>query len=106
MNRDAFLTYIETLLAPTLSEGDMVVIDNLPAHKGEAVKKLPRAIESKEATAGKPDSSRTYYRQAERQPNCLGGMPPQLKRQSAGFTRLGAEGQRLAGGIPAESADR
>src|ERR1700690_3755009 len=66
----------------------------------------PWAIESKEATAGKPDSSRTYYRQAERQPNCLGGMPPQLKRQSAGFARLGAEGQRLALGIPAERADR
>jgi hypothetical protein len=33
-------------------------------------------------------------------------MPPQLKRQSAGFARLGAEGQRLAGGLPAERADR
>src|SRR5664279_10996 len=66
----------------------------------------PWAIESKDATAGTPDSSRTYYRQAERQPNCLGGMPPQLNRQSAGFARLGAEGQRLALGIPAERADR
>src|SRR5664279_1354171 len=64
----------------------------------------PWAIESKDATAGTPDSSRTYYRQAERQPNCLGGMPPQLNRQSAGFARLGAEGQRLALGIPAERA--
>jgi hypothetical protein len=33
-------------------------------------------------------------------------MPPQLKRQSAGFARLGAEGQRLAAGIPAKRADR
>jgi hypothetical protein len=32
-------------------------------------------------------------------------MPPQLKRQSASFARLGAEGQRLAGGFPAERAD-
>jgi len=47
MNRDAFLTYVETVLAPTLSNGDMVVIDNLPAHKGEAVKKL---IEARGAT--------------------------------------------------------
>src|ERR1700675_4862842 len=66
----------------------------------------PWASESKEATAGKPDSSRRYCKQAERQPNCLGGMPPQLKRQSAGFARLGAESQRLAHGIPAECADR
>lgn len=40
MNRDAFLTYVEAVLAPTLAAGDMVVIDNLPAHKGEAVKKI------------------------------------------------------------------
>lgn len=42
-----FLTYVETVLAPTLSNGDMVVIYNLPAHKGEAVKKL---IEARGAT--------------------------------------------------------
>ena len=42
-----FLTYVETVLAPTLSNGDMVVIDNLPAHKGEAVEKL---IEARGAT--------------------------------------------------------
>ena len=47
MNRDAFLTYVETVLAPTLAVGDIVVIDNLPAHKGDAVKKL---IEAKSAT--------------------------------------------------------
>ena len=47
MNRDAFLTYVETVLAPTLSHGDMVVIDNLPAHKGEAVRTL---IENRGAT--------------------------------------------------------
>src|SRR6201992_3401405 len=40
MNRDAFLTYVEAVLAPTLAAGDMVVIDNLPAHKGEEVKKI------------------------------------------------------------------
>ena len=47
MNRDAFITYVETVLAPTLSCGDMVVIDNLPAHKGEAVTTL---IENNGAT--------------------------------------------------------
>ena len=29
MNRDAFLTYVEAVLAPTLAAGDIVVIDNL-----------------------------------------------------------------------------
>ena len=29
----AFITCIKTRLAPTLNEGDVVVLDNLPAHK-------------------------------------------------------------------------
>jgi transposase len=33
MNGEAFLVYVETVLAPSLSAGDIVVIDNLPAHK-------------------------------------------------------------------------
>ena len=28
-------TYVETQLAPTLSQGDVVILDNLPAHKSE-----------------------------------------------------------------------
>lgn len=38
----AFLAYVEQVLVPTLSPGDIVVIDNLPAHKPAAVR---RAIE-------------------------------------------------------------
>ena len=30
-----FETYLERVLAPTLREGQMVVMDNLSAHKGE-----------------------------------------------------------------------
>ena len=33
MNRDAFEAYVEQVLAPTLSRGDVVILDNLPAHK-------------------------------------------------------------------------
>lgn len=33
MNGPAFATYAEAFLAPTLDPGDIVVIDNLPAHK-------------------------------------------------------------------------
>ncbi|HKN42986.1 MAG TPA: transposase, partial [Propionibacteriaceae bacterium] len=33
MNGEAFVVYVETVLAPSLAPGDIVVIDNLPAHK-------------------------------------------------------------------------
>ena len=33
MTGDAFLAYVEQMLAPTLKPGDIVVMDNLPAHK-------------------------------------------------------------------------
>ena len=35
MTRPIFETYVETQLAPTLSKGDVVILDNLPAHKSE-----------------------------------------------------------------------
>lgn len=33
MNGPAFVAYVEQVLAPTLRPGDVVVMDNLPAHK-------------------------------------------------------------------------
>jgi transposase len=47
MNRDAFLVYVGKVLGPTLAEGDIVVMDNLPAHKGEAVRRLIEATGAK-----------------------------------------------------------
>ena len=47
MNRAAFQAYIEQVLVPTLYRGDTVIMDNLPAHKGAAVR---RAIEAAGAT--------------------------------------------------------
>jgi len=35
MTRRIFEIYVETQLAPTLSHGDVVILDNLPAHKSE-----------------------------------------------------------------------
>lgn len=40
MNCDAFEAYVEQVLAPTLSDGDIVIMDNLPAHKGEKARKM------------------------------------------------------------------
>jgi transposase len=39
-NREVFETYVEQILVPTLSRGQVVVMDNLTAHKGERVKEL------------------------------------------------------------------
>jgi transposase len=39
-NREVFETYVELILAPTLRRGQVVVMDNLTAHKGERVREL------------------------------------------------------------------
>jgi transposase len=38
MNADAFLAYIEQVLVPTLAPGDVVIMDNLPAHRSTGVR--------------------------------------------------------------------
>jgi len=43
MTRAAFLAYLEQCLRPTLKRGDIVIIDNLSAHKGDAVEKAIKA---------------------------------------------------------------
>jgi len=47
MNGAAFLAYVEQVLVPTLVPGDLVIMDNLPAHKVSGVKE---AIEAAGAT--------------------------------------------------------
>jgi transposase len=42
INRDLFTLYVETELAPTLKEGDIVILDNLGSHKGKAVRQAIR----------------------------------------------------------------
>ena len=39
-NSQTFETYVERVLAPTLREGQVVIMDNLSAHKGERVREL------------------------------------------------------------------
>lgn len=38
LNGELFLAYVRQQLAPTLAEGDVVVMDNLPAHKVQGVR--------------------------------------------------------------------
>ncbi len=43
MNAAAFQAYIEQVLVPTLKPGDIVVMDNLPAHKPAGVRRSIKA---------------------------------------------------------------
>jgi len=47
MNRSVFLAYVTQVLVPELRPGDVVILDNLPAHKGGRVRE---AIEAAGAT--------------------------------------------------------
>jgi len=42
INGEAFLAYVEGFLVPTLSPGDVVIMDNLGSHRGKAVRRAIR----------------------------------------------------------------
>lgn len=44
MDGEAFLAYVEQLLAPSLRPGDTVIMDNLPAHKVHGVREAIQAV--------------------------------------------------------------
>lgn len=44
INGESFTAYVEQFLLPTLSSGDIVVMDNLGSHKGKAVRQLIRSV--------------------------------------------------------------
>ena len=48
INGNIFRTYVEKVLAPTLAEGDIVIMDNLASHKVAGVR---QAIETRGARA-------------------------------------------------------
>lgn len=43
MNGIAFRAYVEQVLAPTLTPGDVVIMDNLPAHKASGIRETIEA---------------------------------------------------------------
>ena len=43
INGESFRTYVEKALVPTLSPGDIVILDNLGSHRGAAVRRAIRA---------------------------------------------------------------
>jgi transposase len=44
INGERFLVYVEQVLVPTLSPGDIVIMDNLGFHKAKAVRRAIRAL--------------------------------------------------------------
>ena len=47
MNGEAFLAYVEQLLVPELTKGDIVIMDNLSAHKVKGVRPAIEAAGAK-----------------------------------------------------------
>jgi len=47
INAEAFTTYVEKVLVPTLRPGDLVIMDNLGSHKGKAVRRAIRCAGAK-----------------------------------------------------------
>ena len=47
INGEAFLAYVRTFLVPTLSPGDVVVMDNLGSHRGKLVRRAIRQAGAK-----------------------------------------------------------
>jgi transposase len=44
INGECFQTYVEQVLLPTLTPGDIVIIDNLGSHKGATIRRTLRAV--------------------------------------------------------------
>ncbi len=47
INGEAFLAYVRDFLVPTLSPGDVVIMDNLGSHRGKAVRQAIREAGAK-----------------------------------------------------------
>jgi transposase len=47
INGERFQTYVEKVLVPSLTLGDLVVMDNLGSHKGKAIRRAIRAAGAK-----------------------------------------------------------
>ena len=68
MNRRIFETYVETQLAPTLQKGDVVILDNLRAHKSPVAERRPgtRRLDPVPASLqSRPQSDRNGLRQTQ-----------------------------------------
>ena len=44
INGELFTLYVEKVLGPTLAKGDLVILDNLGSHEGQAARRAIRAV--------------------------------------------------------------
>ena len=69
MNGDCFIAYLEQVLVPTLSRGDIVVMDNLSSHKNAAVRSAIEAAGGRAALSAcllaRPQSDRECVLKAQ-----------------------------------------
>jgi hypothetical protein len=68
INGESFLAYVEQLLLPTLTPGDIVIMDNLGSHKGRAVRDAIRSVgahRSAAALLARPQPDRAGVPQAQ-----------------------------------------
>src|SRR5579864_1921460 len=72
MPRAIFLEYLRQCLVPTLAPGDIVVMDNLPAHKGAAVRQVIEAAgaERRYLPPSSPDLNQSSRASQSSRPTC------------------------------------
>ena len=54
INGESFLNYVEQFLVPVLRQGDVVIMDNLGSHKGQAVRDAIRAVRAAQPFSNPP----------------------------------------------------
>ena len=61
INGECFFAYVKEVLAPTLSEGDIVLVDNLGSHKSPKIRKgvVAKGAELRFLPRYSPDSTRS-----------------------------------------------
>jgi DDE superfamily endonuclease len=91
IDREVFVAYVERVLAPTLRAGQVVVMDNLSAHKGERVRKLieRRGCELLAALLAGSQSHRGGFRQDKELPTESRGPHPRGLARGDGASALG-----------------
>jgi DDE superfamily endonuclease len=68
VNGELFTLYVEKVLAPTLTKGEVVILDNLGSHKGKPARNAIRARGSASALPAlqpRPQSDRASLRQTQ-----------------------------------------
>ena len=71
MTGEVFRAYVEQMLAPSLRSGDVVVMDNLPAHKVAGVREAIQAVGASllRLPSYSPDLNPALYSTPSPQPN-------------------------------------